>query len=159
MSFRSDISMGQRGISGRRVEMRNFHRRRTREWVNLAIKLGLLLTEPKVRAEVANGLNDRADHVTEAIAGRYKDAVDRLEAASDALRGRRDWSSHAVAMLLGIGIGVGVGTLLAPASGEETRHAIRDRVTDMKNKVAESASSAARHIRPVESIPFTGTQG
>jgi len=54
----------------------------------LAAKLGLLLTEPKVRSAIANQVRDRADAVTDTIADKYEDALDRLEAAGAALQGR-----------------------------------------------------------------------
>ena len=45
------------------------------------------------------------------------------------------------ALLVGVGIGVGVGVLIAPASGEETRRNIADKVTDFGEKVRERAGS------------------
>jgi hypothetical protein len=141
--------------------MRNVDRgSKTREWARLAFKLGVLLTEPKVRSAVANQMKDRVDSVTDAIADKYENAIDRLGAAGDALQGKSHWPSNAVAMLLGVGVGAGIGILLAPASGGETRQAIRDRAMDMKSRATESASSAAGHIRStIARVPSTGTEG
>jgi gas vesicle protein len=133
---------------------------RAKDWVRLAAKLGVLLTEPKVRAAIADRLKDRVDDVTDQVTSKYEDAVDRLESAADALRGRRYWPSRVGGFLLGIGVGAGLGILLAPASGSETRQAVRDKATDVKNKVVESAASATGKIRrSVTNMPSTGTQG
>ena len=118
-----------------------------------------MLTEPKVRAAIGDQLKDRADQVTDAIASKYEDAVDRLEAAGAALQGRSYWPSRAVGFLLGVGVGAGLGILLAPAAGSETREVIRGKAVDMKNKVVESASTATGKIRQsVTSMPSTGTE-
>ena len=62
---------------------------------------------------------------------KYETASDRLGRATDVLRGE-DSSvlSTLVVGLIGVGIGVGVGMLLAPASGEETRNSIADKVRE-----------------------------
>ena len=142
--------------------MRNAGTRNTvKDWVRLAAKLGVLLTEPKVRAAIADRLKDRVDDVTETVANKYEDAVDRLESAAAALRGRSHWRpSRATGFLLGVGVGAGLGMLLAPASGSETRQAVRNKAADLKNKVFESAASATGKIRrSVSKMPSTGTQG
>ena len=41
----------------------------------------------------------------------------------------------------GVGVGVGAGLLLAPASGEETRNSISEKVQDITDKVKGRASS------------------
>ena len=130
-----------------------------KNWARLAAKFGLLLTEPKVRAAIGDQLKDRTDQVTDTIASKYEDAVDRLEAAGAALQGRSYWPSRAVGFLLGVGVGAGLGILLAPAAGSETREVIRGKAVDMKNKVVESASTATGKIRQsVTSMPSTGTE-
>jgi gas vesicle protein len=49
-------------------------------------------------------------------------------------------------LLIGIGVGVGVGMLLAPASGEETRGTISNKVQEfggrMRDKFSEGQSSS-----------------
>jgi hypothetical protein len=142
-----------------------------RNWLRLAAKLGLLFTEPKVRAAVRDSIKDRLDDMTdsassryndvsESVAGGYQEAVGRLEAAADALQGRNYWVSRLTGFALGVGIGAGLGILFAPAAGQETRDAVRDKATDVKNKVFESAASATGKIRrSVASMPSTGTEG
>jgi gas vesicle protein len=133
---------------------------RVKDWVRLGAKLSLLFTDPKVRSAINDGLKDhaddlrdRADNFTDTVSNKYDDAVHRVEAAADAIRGKRHWASHAGGFLLGVGIGAGLGLLLAPASGAETRDAVRDSAVDMKNRVSD------RIRRSVNPIPFTGTEG
>lgn len=141
--------------------MRNIRNRNTRkDWVRLAAKVGLLFTEPKTRAAIGDRLKDRVEDLTDAVAdkyddvsdtvaSKYEDAVGRLEAATDALQGKTHWSSRATGFLLGVGIGAGLAILLAPASGTEIRESIRDKATEVKNKIRES----------VTRMPATGTEG
>lgn len=141
--------------------MRNIRSRKTiKDWARLAARLGLLLTEPGVRSAVSDQVKDRVGNVTDTIADKYEEAVDRLEAAGAALQGRSYWPSRTMGFLLGVGVGAGLGILLAPGSGSETREAIRARAVDVKNKVVESASMASGTIRrSVASMPPTGTEG
>jgi hypothetical protein len=131
-----------------------------KDWVRLAAKLGVLFTEPKVRSAIADRLKDRVDDVTDTVTSKYEDAVDRLESAAAALHGRSHWPSRVTGFLVGVGVGAGLGILLAPAPGSETRQAVRDKATDVKNKVVESAASATGKIRrSVTNMSSTGTQG
>ena len=141
--------------------MRNIGKmNRAKDWVRLAAKLGVLFTEPKVRSVIADRLKDRMDDVTDTVTSKYEDAVDRLESAADALRGRSYWPSRLTGFLLGVGIGAGLGLLLAPAPGSETRQAVRDKAIDVKNKVVESAATATGKMRQsVTKMPSTGTEG
>lgn len=141
--------------------MRNSGRMNTaKDWVRLAAKLGVFFTEPKVRSAIADQLKDRVDDVTDTVTSKYEDAVDRLEAAAAALHGGSHWPSRVTGFLVGVGVGAGLGILLAPAPGSETRQAVRDKATDVKNKVVESAASATGKIRrSVANMPSTGTEG
>ena len=141
--------------------MRNIRASKTmKDWARLAARLGLLLTEPGVRGAVRDQVKDRVDNLTDTIASKYEDAVERVEAAGAALQGRSYWPSRAMGFLLGVGVGAGLGIWLAPGSGSETREAIRGKAIDAKNKVVESAAMAAGRIRQsVASMPPTGTEG
>ena len=142
--------------------MRNIRSRNTvKDWARLAAKVGLALTEPGVRAAISDQVKDRVDDVTDTIASKYEDAVERLEAAGAALQGRTiSWPSRMTGFLLGMGIGAGLGILLAPGSGTETREAIRGKAVDVKNRVVESASMVSDKIRQsVTTIQPTGTEG
>jgi YtxH-like protein len=144
--------------------MRNIRSRNTintiKHWARVAAKLGLLLTEPGVRDAVGDQVKGRVDNLTDTVARKYEDAVDRLEAAGAALQGRSSWPSRTVGFLLGMGLGAGFGILFAPRAGSETREAIRGTAIDVKNKVVESASMATGKTRQsVTSMPSTGTEG
>jgi hypothetical protein len=121
----------------------------------------LVFTDPKIRAAAADEVKGRVGKVTQTASRRYEDAMDRLEAAGDALQGRNSgWGSRLTGFLLGVGVGAGLGMLLAPASGTETREALRERAVEMKNRVVDSASTAVSDARhSVTSMPSTGTQG
>jgi len=86
-------------------------------------------------------LPDTVDDVKGRVRDTYDTASDRVSRATDALRGEED--SHILgkvgALLVGVGIGVGIGLLIAPASGEETRAEIKDKVSDIRDKVRESS--------------------
>ena len=61
----------------------------------------------------------------------YETASDRLGHAADALRGKEDSQivGKVSALLIGVGMGLGVGLLIAPASGDQTRADIADKVS------------------------------
>ena len=140
--------------------MRNFRSKSSaKDWARLAAKLGLLFTDPKIRAAVAEQFKDGVDQVTDTVSSTYEDTIDRFAAAGEAFRGRNHWS-EVTGFLIGVGVGAGLGILLAPAAGSETRNAIRDKAVDMKNRVVDSASRETDRVRQsVRSMPSTGTEG
>ena len=132
----------------------------TKDWIRLAAKIGLLFTEPKVRAAIGDQIKESVGNMSDTVsskysdisdnvAEKYEDAADRLEAAADALQGKSDWPSHLAGFLLGVGVGAGLGILLAPASGSETRESVRDHAANVTNRIRRS----------VTSMPSTGTEG
>jgi len=48
------------------------------------------------------------------------------------------------ALLVGVGIGVGIGILIAPASGDETRADLTDKVSEFGDKVRERTGKKAQ---------------
>ncbi len=131
----------------------------TKDWVRLAARLGLLLTEPKARAAIAakvkdrvhdltDAVSDKYDDVNDAVSDKYENMTDRLEAVADALQGKTYWPSRIVGFLLGMGVGAGLGILLAPASGNEIRESVRDKAVGVRDKIRRS----------VTSMPSTGTE-
>jgi hypothetical protein len=95
---------------------------------------------------------DTYSSATERARDAYSTAADRVSRAGDALRGEdSNLLGTAAAFVLGIGVGVGVGMLLAPASGEETRSSIADKVSDFGSRVRNRVS--------VEPSGATGTYG
>jgi YtxH-like protein len=93
--------------------------------------------------QLVDSLRDRSPDNMDDIKGKVRDtystASDRVSRATHALRGEEE--SHvfgkAVALAIGVGIGIGIGVLIAPASGEETRADIADKVSDFGDKVNE----------------------
>ncbi len=88
---------------------------------------------------------DQADSAAADMRDRVTDQVDRVsDQVSDITdRGRKViyGEDHKLRNVLtfaaGLGIGLGAGVLLAPASGEETRSSMRDKVQDIGDKVRD----------------------
>jgi hypothetical protein len=137
--------------------MATFGRRSSaKQWARLAMKAGLFLTDAKLWSAINDQLKERADDVSDVVQRTYGETSNRLDSARAALRGETHWVAPIMTFLGGVGIGIGVGMLLAPVSGEEARNAIRDRATDVKNRVGDFATGASR-FRPASAS--TGTQG
>lgn len=91
---------------------------------------------------LVDSLRDRSpdmDDIKGKVRDTYSTASDRVSRATHALRSEEE--SHvfgkAVALAIGVGIGIGIGVLIAPASGEETRADIADKVSDFGDTVNE----------------------
>jgi len=91
-------------------------RNTVKDWVRVAAKVGLLLTEPKVRAaigsqikETVDDLTDRAatkyENVSDTVASKYEDTVERLQNAAAAIQGKGYWPSRVTGFLIGVGVG------------------------------------------------------
>ena len=108
--------------------------RRQESLLNVLLGTGLYLFD-----NLRERLPDNMDSVKSRVRDTYDTASERVSRATNALRGEED--SHLLgkvgALLIGVGIGVGVGLLIAPASGEETRADISDKVSDFGDKVRE----------------------
>jgi hypothetical protein len=98
-------------------------------------------------------LPDNVDDIKDRLRDTYDTASDRVSRATNALRGERDSQilGKVGALLIGVGVGVGIGMLIAPASGEETRADISDKVSDFGDKVRERPGKKAQSA--------TGTHG
>lgn len=87
-------------------------------------------------ADVRDRVRDRMDYITD----RVEDLSDRTRRMvgqeNNALR-------YAMSFAAGVGVGVGVGLLLAPASGEDTRNSIAEKVQDAGARVRERFSNVA----------------
>jgi hypothetical protein len=85
-------------------------------------------------SSAASGFEELRDRAQDT----YDTASDRMGRAGRVLRGQdHPVIGTAAALLLGVGVGVGVGMLLAPASGEETRQNIADKVEGIRDKVRD----------------------
>ena len=93
------------------------------------------------------------DDIKDRVRDTYDTASHRVSRATDALRGEEDSQilGKVGALLIGVGIGIGIGMLIAPASGEETRADIADKVSDFADKVGGHTGK--------EPLGATGTHG
>jgi hypothetical protein len=102
---------------------------------------------------------------TDRFAGNVRDRVsDGLDSASDRVSNLRDHAQelyegedhtlrNALTFAAGVGVGIGAAILFAPASGEEIRNQIGERVQDISGRVRDRFSSeGARRTA-------TGTEG
>jgi ElaB/YqjD/DUF883 family membrane-anchored ribosome-binding protein len=129
--------------------------RRNRALANVLLGAGAYLLET-MRERMSDNMDDWRDRADD-LRGRARDtygiASRRVSRATDALRGEdSNFLGNATALIVGVGIGVGVGILLAPASGEETRRNISDKVQEFGDKVRTRA-------REVSDDMATGTYG
>ena len=104
-----------------------------------------------------DSLRDRMVEGVEDIRGRardtYGEASRRVSRASNAIRGEdHHGMGTASALLIGIGVGVGVGMLLAPASGEQTRSKVSNKVHEFSDRMRDKFSESRRD-------PSSGTYG
>ncbi len=115
--------------------------------IDVLLGAGLSLLE-----SLKGGASDKTEDFKSKAQDTYDMASDRVSRAADVIRGEdHPGLGSAAAVLIGVAIGVGVGLLLAPASGEETRSNLADKVQDLSEKVRD------RFSREAESA--TGTYG
>lgn len=108
---------------------------------------GLFLLDP-----VRDRLADSIDNLTSRAQDTYETASDRLGRASSVMRGEdHSGISATAALLIGVGVGVGVGMLLAPASGEETRTNLSEKVHNLGDRMRDRFTNEPR--------PASGTYG
>jgi hypothetical protein len=105
-----------------------------RDLISVLLGAGLYMID-----NLRERLPDNMDDIKARARETYETASDRLGLATNALRGKEDSQvfGKVSALLIGVGIGVGVGLLIAPASGEETRADIADKVSNFGDKVRE----------------------
>ena len=96
-------------------------------------------------------LPDNIDDIKGLARETYDTASNRLGRASNVLRGKEESRIFSKVGALLIGVGVGVGLLIAPASGEEMRSGLTDKVSELGDKVRERTRKAPESA--------TGTHG
>jgi hypothetical protein len=98
---------------------------------------------------------DQTDRVASDMHERVADAADKVsdirDRAVDIYEGRNHTLRNVMAFAAGVGVGVGAAILFAPASGEEIRSQIGNRVQDFGGRVKNRFSSAVGSA--------TGTEG
>lgn len=107
---------------------------------NVLLGTGLYLLD-SLRERLTEGMGDFSDRARDRAQDLYETASERVSRASDVLRGEdhRGLSTTA-AFLIGAGVGVGIGMLLAPASGEEIRSNISEKVRDRFSRGKEPST-------------------
>jgi hypothetical protein len=100
--------------------------------------------------EVASDARDRVasgfDRASDRISDMGERASSRLSDVGDRVRGLYtgdDTAKNALMFAAGIAVGACAGILLAPASGEETREAIGDKVHEFRGQVRKFSRKAA----------------
>ena len=115
---------------------------------NVLLGSGVYLLD-SLRDRLSDGIDDLSDRARHT----YREASRRVSRASDVIRGEDHRGiGTAAALLIGIGVGVGVGMLLAPASGEETR-------SNLSNKVQEFGDRMRDKFEQKREAGSTGTYG
>jgi hypothetical protein len=97
---------------------------------------------------VASDVRDRVSDEYDGASDRISDLRDR---ARDLYVGENHTMRNVLVFAAGVGVGIGAGMLLAPASGEEIRGSISDKVQDIGDRVRDRFSSETRNA--------TGTEG
>ncbi|MBV9343067.1 MAG: YtxH domain-containing protein [Acidobacteria bacterium] len=104
---------------------------------NVLLGTGVFLLD-SLKDRLSEGMNDFSERARDT----YGEASRRVGRASDAIRGEDSSGfSSVAALLIGVGVGVGVGMLLAPASGEETRSNISNKVQEFGDRMRDKFSS------------------
>ena len=105
---------------------------------------------------------DQTDRFAGDVRDRFSDTVDRTsdrvsdlrDQAQELYEGEGHTMRNVLTFAAGVAVGVGAGMLLAPASGEEIRGSIGDKVQDIGDRVRSRFSSASTTRRSA-----TGTEG
>jgi ElaB/YqjD/DUF883 family membrane-anchored ribosome-binding protein len=124
------------------------------DFLKLLLGTSLYFLEQSDRAtkRIKEDAVEQFEDLRDAAQDTYHTAAKRVARASRAIRGDDTYVlRNALRFAAGVGVGIGVGLILAPASGEETRRVVADKVQDMGDKVRRQFSSERRAA--------TGTNG
>jgi hypothetical protein len=98
-------------------------------------------------------LSDQVESVADRAKDVYEEASGRVRKASRAITGEdHSGLSSAAALLLGVGVGVALGILFAPASGEQIRRDIADKVQQFGGRIRSRESGESRETGPADRI-------
>jgi gas vesicle protein len=101
---------------------------------------------------VASDVSDRVSGHAHRAANRVSDQISDLRDRANDLYPQQDHTlRNVIALAAGVGVGVAAGMLLAPASGEELRDSIGDKVSDIGDRVRTRFSSEVRKATGTDS--------
>jgi hypothetical protein len=107
---------------------------------NVMLGAGLYLLD-SLRDRLSDTMGDFSDKARDRAEDLYNTASKRVSRASNVIRGEdHSGLSTTAAFLIGAGVGVGLGMLLAPASGEEIRSNISEKVRDRFSREKEPST-------------------
>lgn len=99
---------------------------------------------------------DYASNVRDRVADGLGSAADTASGLRDRVQGFTTEEDHTLRNILtfaaGVGVGVGAAILFAPASGEEIRSQIGDKVQDISDRVRDRFSSEVRKTGTDEGV-------
>jgi hypothetical protein len=98
-----------------------------------------------LRDRVSDGVDRAADRVSDRVSDLRQQTEELYEGETHTMR-------NLVTFAAGVGVGVGAAILFAPASGQEIRNSISDKVHDIGDRVRDRFSSSV-------SRGVTGTEG
>jgi gas vesicle protein len=117
----------------------------------------ILKTAVYVLDQAENATEDMRDRVTDQV-NRVSDQVsDITDRGRKAIYGEDHTLRNVLTFAAGVGIGIGAGVLLAPASGEEIRSSVRDKVEDIGDRVRDQVRnrfSTGTGARPTGTEPL-----
>ena len=97
---------------------------------------------------VAGDVRDRVSDSVDRAADRVSDLRDQAE---ELYAGKDHTLRNVLTFAAGLGVGIGAAILFAPASGEEIRNSLGEKVSDIGGRVVGRYSPVSRHA--------TGTEG
>ena len=115
--------------------------------VKTVLKTAVYIMDQADRA--AGELRDRAEKVSDKVSDTASDLADQSKAM---VVGEDRTMRNVLMFAAGVGVGIGAGMLLAPASGEDLRNSMRDKVEDFGDRVRTK-------FTPVTRTRATGTEG
>jgi gas vesicle protein len=103
----------------------------------------ILKTAVYILDQADNAASDMRDHVSDQV-GRVSDQVSEFtDRGRRAIYGEDHTLRNVLTFAAGLGVGLGAAVLFAPASGEETRSSVRDKVQDIGDQVRQRFSTSS----------------
>ena len=100
-------------------------------------------------SQAASDVRDRVSDTVDRASDRMSDLRSQAE---DLYEGEDHTFRNVMTFVAGVGVGVGAAILFAPASGQEIRNSIGEKVQDIGDRVRGRFSSEARNATGTEGI-------